>query len=288
MSTRLPAHPVTAAQARRLGVDPRRHPRRWQKLGHGLYLSTHVPVTHEQRIIAARLYLPRGVALSGPSAAWAHGVEWATPDDAVEITAAPQARPAPRAGLVVRGCVLTTDEVGPTRLGPATSPVRTAFDLIARPGPVGHAVAWADAVLRATSTSAERLRSYVETRSGTRGVRQARAAAELADPRAESPRESRLRVALILAGLPAPTPQVEVFDDDGRFVARLDLAWPELMLAVEYDGQHHRDRDQHSRDLRRHNRLRALGWHVIQVDADGLWRVGELVTLIRAAMAHRV
>ena len=70
-------------------------------------------------------------------------------------------------------------------------------------------------------------------------------------------------------------PQHEV-RDDGAFVARLDLAWPDRRVAVEYDGAHHRDPRQHSLDLARHNRLRALGWTVLQVDARVLARPQEL------------
>jgi len=92
--------------------------------------------------------------------------------------------------------------------------------------------------------------------------------------------------------LPPCVPQHEVWDAGGAFVARLDLAWPELRVAVEYDGDHHRDRTQHSRDLARHNRLRALGWTVLQVDAQLFDRPAELVrqltTLLVRARVRRL
>jgi len=75
-----------------------------------------------------------------------------------------------------------------------------------------------------------------------------------------------------------------VREADGTFVARLDLAWPQLKVAVEYDGEHHRAREQYSRDLDRHNRLRLLGWTVIQVDAELLRRPERLVALVAAAL----
>jgi hypothetical protein len=63
-----------------------------------------------------------------------------------------------------------------------------------------------------------------------------RRVAALADPRAESPPESLVRVLLTLGGLPRPVPQYVILDQGGRFVARVDLAWPEVRLAGEYDG----------------------------------------------------
>ena len=56
------------------------------------------------------------------------------------------------------------------------------------------------------------------------GARRAQAAAALADGRAESPQESRLRVTLVLGGL-TPEPQYELFDGTGRFIARVDQAF---------------------------------------------------------------
>lgn len=89
-------------------------------------------------------------------------------------------------------------------------------------------VARVDAVLRVTGTSVAQLARYLEEHAGDRGLKLARKVVLLADPRAESPRESLLRVRLVLAGLPPPVPQHVVHDGDGRFDARLDLAWPGL------------------------------------------------------------
>ena len=50
----------------------------------------------------------------------------------------------------------------------------------------------------------------------------------------ESLPESRTRVHLALAGLVA-VPQFEVRDDEGRWPARVDLAFPELRVALEVD-----------------------------------------------------
>jgi very-short-patch-repair endonuclease len=94
----------------------------------------------------------------------------------------------------------------------------------------------------------------------------------LAEPLAESPMETRLRLLLVDAGAPPPTAQHTVRDREGRVVGRVDLAWPELRLAVEYEGDHHRERAQFQRDVARLNALRAAGWTVLRFTADDVLR----------------
>lgn len=65
--------------------------------------------------------------------------------------------------------------------------------------------------------------------------------------------------------------QIEVRDEHGSFVARLDMGWPDLKIAIEYDGdQHRRDRRQYVRDMRRRDELDRLGWIVVRVVAEDL------------------
>jgi very-short-patch-repair endonuclease len=108
----------------------------------------------------------------------------------------------------------------------------------------------------------------------------------LADARSESPPESTVRVALALAGVERPVPQYSVMRH-GYFVARVDLAWPDIRFAVEYDGQWHSDRDQLTRDRRRLRELTAIGWQVYHVTRDDLGDVDRLVRNIAAAITAR-
>jgi len=107
---------------------------------------------------------------------------------------------------------------------------------------------------------------------------------QLADPRAESPPESRLRVLLALAGLPA-VPQFTVRNDDGAFVARVDLAFPEHKIAVEYDGAWHGAPGQLYKDRRRQNLLTAVGWRTVFVTAAHMYDVEALVSQLKVLMA---
>ena len=93
-----------------------------------------------------------------------------------------------------------------------------------------------------------------------------REALERVRTRSASRMETRCRLLLIDAHLPEPGLNVDVFDPLGLFVACVDLAYPTLKIAIEYEGEHHlRDPEQWARDIRRHERLAELGWVVIRV-----------------------
>ncbi|MGY1602038.1 endonuclease domain-containing protein [Geodermatophilus sp. SYSU D00815] len=90
-----------------------------------------------------------------------------------------------------------------------------------------------------------------------------------------------MRVALTLAGL-APTPQYEVVVG-GRFLARVDLAWPEAKVALEHEGAHHFDGVRIVRD----DAPVAAGWTVIRVSAADLRDLDVVVARVRDALTAR-
>ncbi len=90
---------------------------------------------------------------------------------------------------------------------------------------------------------------------GKRGAALLPQVVRLANPLAESPMETRIRLAIVLAGLPAPCLQHPV----GPY--HLDMAYPEVMLAIEYDGREHLTQHRAMRDLNRQAYLTAAGWH---------------------------
>lgn len=96
------------------------------------------------------------------------------------------------------------------------------------------------------------------------GTALARQAALLVRSGAESPMETKVRLLLVLAGFPEPRVQFTVTDADGRPRYRLDLSYPELWVAIEYDGRHHaQDADQWGHDLTRREWLDGNGWRLI-------------------------
>jgi len=115
------------------------------------------------------------------------------------------------------------------------------------------------------------------------GCRRARAACALADGLAESPQETRLRLVIGRSGLPTPVAQLRV-QESGRLVARVDFGWPELKVALEYDGLWHAEPGQFARDRQRLNRLTAAGWRVLFVTAADLREPGRLIARIGAVV----
>lgn len=254
----------------------------WRRLFQGVYIDATVPLTHRLVCLAAHEFvLPAGSVLAGGSAAHLHGVP-AGPEDPVEAYVPADRRPRRTPGLRPRlGVVPATEVVAAGRLR-VTSPVRTCWDLVRWRGLVDGVVI-TDRLLATGVLFVGELEKYAAERGADRFAR----AVGLVDGRAESPPESELRVRLVLAGLPRPEPQHRVFVA-GRFLARVDLAWPAQRVAVEYDGAWHGAPGRLHPDRRRLNRLIASGWLVIHVtsvrlrtDLDGV------VAEIRSTLALR-
>lgn len=114
------------------------------------------------------------------------------------------------------------------------------------------------------------------------GIGRLREAAELIREDSWSPRESMLRCRIVLAGLPEPLLNHDVFDQHGRFLGCVDMAYPHLKIAIEYQGRlHHAS---YATDVERIAALRAAGWTVIEV-TDALYsRPAELIARIRDAL----
>jgi hypothetical protein len=124
------------------------------------------------------------------------------------------------------------------------------------------------------------------TRPDPRGRRRSQILLDLASGQAESPAESWLLLSLFDAGFPVPAQQVPVCDINGREIFRLDFAWEEPRVALEYDGYvAHADRAAY--DAARDNELRRRGWIVIHATADDLADPSWLHAEIRRAFWQR-
>jgi hypothetical protein len=153
-----------------------------------------------------------------------------------------------------------------------TVPERTWCDL-AEQTSLPELIAAGDFLLswRQPLTALEALADYSARHVSRRGATRRRDALPLLSARAESYSESILRALLMGAGFPVPEVNHNVYDGAGRFIARVDLAWPEFGIALEYEGDQHRtDRRQWQRDLRRVEELQDARWRVVRVSADDL------------------
>jgi very-short-patch-repair endonuclease len=103
----------------------------------------------------------------------------------------------------------------------------------------------------------------------------------------ESELEKRFTALVRRHRLPIIELQHEVWDG-GRFVARIDAAYPDLKLAIEVDGfEHHSTPDAFQRDRTRQNRLVALGWTVLRFTwKDVVSRPDYVARLIREAIGR--
>lgn len=237
------------------------------------------------KAVAAWLWSRRRGVIAAVSAAAVHGSKWIDADLPAELNRQSRDRVD---GIVLHSDVLCVGEVCRVRGMPVTTPARTAFD-IGRVRGLETAVIRIDALRQATGVGVDAIEAIAERHRGARGNKQLRRVLELSDPGAESPQETRTRLLLVLAGLPPLSTQIEVRDAGGRFVARLDMGWPQAKVAVEFDGaQHWTDPRQRSRDIDRIAELVALNWIVVRVSGEMLrHRPAVVLQRVRAALRQR-
>ena len=170
----------------------------------------------------------------------------------------------------------------------ATTELRTAADL-GRWLPRYQAIGALDSALRHDLVTRDHLMQEVERWFGFKGVRQLRELTRFADPRAESVRESWLRLFIHDAGFPDMTPQVAIDRGGGLQPYRLDLGIEDLRFGLEYDGREFHTAGEAEHDERRRAYIRGLGWTLVVVRRGDLERpqrlidaIGSFVTPIRA------
>ncbi|MBN9606661.1 MAG: hypothetical protein J0G30_08625 [Actinomycetales bacterium] len=113
------------------------------------------------------------------------------------------------------------------------------------------------------------LRRALDAAPGARGTANAWLAVPWIREGVHSRAETRLRLVLVRDGLPEPVTQHPV--DVGGGVLHPDLAWPELRIGLEYEGDEHRlDRARWRADITRRERFEAAGWRVIRVHHEHL------------------
>jgi len=215
------------------------------------------------------------------TAAALHGFDTEEPAD-LHVLNPPRRQLRPSDGLVVHrrdGAPLVM--VDGRRV---TSPAWTAVE-VARSLQRPRSLATLDAALRSGKCSrADIWRAAIE-QAGRRGIVEVRNLIALADPRAESPMESEARLAMIDGNLPTPKLQYELIDGNGD-LRRLDFAWPDHRVAVEYDGvDWHSGPDAMKRDRRRQAALGDIRWVALAiVFEDVRYRPSEFVGRIHAQL----
>lgn len=274
MDTTLPARPFHVRDAGRLGLT-RRQVERAAESGHlrrltrGVYVDAGVPDSVELRVEAAGMVIAAHHVAVNRTAAWLHGqdVLLGAEHDVlppIETCALRHHDPTRRLDIDGRTRDLATTDVMRISGVLVTTPLRTALDLgceLRR----REAFAAMTLLARAFGFGPRELVAELPRFRRRRGVVQCRELAPLVDPRVESPREAWTLLALVDAGLPVPEVQWWV-EDDGRPAYRLDLAYVNARLAIEYDGvEAHHAPDQRQHDEERRAWLRERGWEVVVV-----------------------
>ena len=223
-----PREPFSRADARAAGIGLKTLlSSRFRKIFYDCYVSSSVPLTTRIRAKAALGISPLGSFLSHSTAAriWG-GIVPNTPDVHVTVqgTAGRSSRQGVKAHAAVEGTATTC-----FRNLPITTPEQTFLDLATSLNLVALVVL-GDSIVKAGRTSAAALRDAALAWRG-RGAKLARRAARHVREGVDSAMETRLRMLLILAGLPVPEVNVILRNPDGSWWMRFDLCYPSLKLS---------------------------------------------------------
>jgi hypothetical protein len=276
--------PFLGSEALAVGaVTPYELRSRYISLHKDVYVPRDAELTAVLRAKACWLRSRRRGVLAGFSASALHGSKWIDPTLPAAIIDTNR-RPTP--GVQAWDEQIEADEIADVNGLRVTTPARTALDL-ARRYDTDIAVAAIDALAQAVELKPADIELLVERYRGRRGLRAARAALELVDGGAQSPKETWLRLLLVRAGFPRPQTQIAVRNEWGWAEAYLDMGWEDIKVAAEYDGDQHRSsRYQYVKDIRRLEKVeRRYGWIVVRVVAED--HPDDVIRRISEARASR-
>lgn len=261
--------------------------RRYQRLFPDVYAAATPAPDLALRSRAAYLWAGGRGVIGGYSAAEWYGA-WCAPREAPAEIMLPGTHRHPPTGLLVHQDQLAGDERRILRGMELTTPVRTAYDLARRLDLV-EAVVALDALAGRFGFGPAEVLELAARHPRARGRRRLPGVVAHAEPLAESAMETRLRMLLVLAGLPRPVAQHGIADRRARIVAWTDLAYPKSRIAIEYDGEEHFSKARSMRDTYRDTRLVDLGWRVYRYRACDVYGDPErIVADVRRALARRM
>ncbi|MGH8990991.1 MAG: DUF559 domain-containing protein [Acidimicrobiia bacterium] len=261
----------TTSQARHCGLSYKSL-RQWERSGRVLLRHPRVwviagsPETWDQSLTAA-------ILAAGPSAAVSHRAAariWeVVEDETVEITV-PRTRSCRLEGVVVhRSGDLVPRHIRQSKGYPTTNPARTIVDLgaVLPPGELEDVLdrALTRRLVKVAGVESMLAELAGRGRPGTAAVAKILAERALGKQAADGMLEPRMARLLRKAGLPAAEFQYPIHTPEGRFLARVDFAYPELLLAIEVDGwATHGSPRAMGKDFVRQNGLVPYGWRVLR------------------------
>ena len=281
------------SEAASLGITPSRirtnlRSGRWRVAAPGVLAVAGMPVTSRQMLAAVTLSRSGRPVASHRAAAGLHGLD-GCPPGFVEVSVVGTS--IPRVDAVVhRVAVLDPDDVTWVDGIRATTIVRTLCDLGAVVSRDRVEQALDDALRRRVGPALIERAIDRLWRPGPTGVPVL--AGILGERSPGSVPESwfeRLMLKMLEdAGLPKPVVQYEVRDERGRFVARVDAAYPRLKIAIEADSErYHGAPGARVRDLDRTRRLRRAQWEVVAVTWGDVRQPEAVLTDLKLAIERR-
>lgn len=220
---------------------------------------------------------------------------WGMPLDQVHLTRLDRRAGRKEAGVRQHRGRLLAEDVESRRGVDVTTATRLAID-ITTVATVEAALCVVNHLIHAELTTLERIAARYATMQQDPFTLRTDLVLRLAHPRIESVGETRTWFCCWTQGLPAPEPQW-VVSEHGREIARLDFAWPELGVWLEFDGRQKYLRflregetvtDAVLREKRREERITELtGWRCIRITwadlADSVRLAARLRAFLRLA-----
>jgi hypothetical protein len=250
-------------------------------LFHGVHVAKD-EVVDERRLNAAALSIcPTRSYLSHFSAARLFG--GVVPDDPDVHVTSPRNRPKARG--IAGHRAKRNQRVTTWRGLRTTTPMQTFLDM-SQVLTLVDLVVLGDSLVKRGRFTTQQLVAFVASSTGPHH-RLAKRAAALVRNGVDSPMESRLRLLIVLAGLPEPEVDHRILDADGQLIYRFDLSYPKYGLIIEYDGRQHADStEQWHHDLGRDEDLDDWQVRRLVVVSSGIYNT-PAKTLCRITKAMR-
>jgi very-short-patch-repair endonuclease len=273
---------VTLAQAIDLGVSARTVQRRvragdWERVLPRVFLVAGHPRTDAVRVRGAHLWVGGPGAVSGPAAAWWHGMLAAAPRT-VELTLPRESCPRSRPEVCLRRKALCPADLVKVRGLWLTDKPLTALETAAA---IPEGSVFLDRALQRHVRFPGVYRAYCRN-LGSRGSARQGALLVAAADRADSAAERRAVALLRQAGITGWV----LGHPFGSYL--VDIAFPDCKVAVEIDGwAWHMDVDRFRSDRHKGNALVRAGWDVLRFTWHDLTnRPDYVISEIRAALAR--
>jgi hypothetical protein len=249
-----------------------------------VYVGAEHPDSPEVRLAALRRVLPPDVAITGRASLWLLGIDALDQEGTIDL-ALPRGRNLrSKPGFAMHALLADDGELFDLGGLLVVTPAKAVVDVVRAEGLV-EGVALGDLALRAGVADLELIEQSVERCARLRGVVEAREMLPHLEPRSESPTESRLRMTLVLGGVPRPRAQVDAYRESGEHVGRADLALDGVVLL--YDGfDEHSTKTVFGKDRRQRNDYEELGLVTRVFTSDDYYRKPHrrIVETVRQAL----